>query len=65
MFYTLLAANVSHETLTTCEWWSNTQPHVHSISSLIRMFRTMMVQERDGALYLLQGTPRRWLEDKP
>jgi hypothetical protein len=26
------------------------------------MFRTMMVQERDGGLYLLQGTPRRWLE---
>jgi hypothetical protein len=64
MFYTILAANVSHQTLTTCEWRSNTQPHAHSISSLIRMFRTMMVQERDGGLYLLQGTPRRWLEDK-
>ena len=63
MFYTILAANVSHQTLTTCEWRSNTQPHVHSISSLIRMFRTMMVQERDGGLYLLQGIPRRWLED--
>ncbi len=63
MFYTILAANVSHQTLTTCEWRSNTQPHAHSISSLIRMFRTMMVQERDGGLYLLQGTPRRWLED--
>ena len=63
MFYTILAANVSHQTLTTCEWRSNTQPHVHSIASLIRMFRTMMVQERDGGLYLLQGTPRRWLED--
>ena len=63
MFYTILAANVSHQTLTTCEWRSNTQPHIHSISSLIRMFRTMMVQERDGGLYLLQGTPRRWLED--
>lgn len=25
------------------------------------MFRTMLVQERDGALVLLQGTPRRWL----
>ncbi len=62
IFYTLLAANISHETLTTCEWRSNTQPHVHSISSLIRMFRTMMIQERDGALHLLQGTPRRWLE---
>ena len=22
-----------------------------------------MVEERDGGLYLLQGTPRRWLED--
>jgi hypothetical protein len=62
IFYTLLASNISHETLTTCEWRSNTQPHVHSISSLVRMFRTMMVQERDGGLYLLQGTPRRWLE---
>ena len=62
IFYTLLAANISHETLTTCEWRSNTQPHVHSISSLIRMFRTMMIQERDGGLYLLQGTPRRWME---
>ncbi len=63
MFYSILAANVSRQTLTTCEWRSNTQPHIHSISSLIRMFRTMMVQERDGGLYLLQGTPRRWLED--
>ncbi len=63
MFYAILAANVSHQTLTTCEWRSNTWPHVHSIASLIRMFRTMMVQERDGGLYLLQGTPRRWLED--
>src|SRR5208337_970631 len=62
IFYTLLASNISHETLTTCEWRSNTQPHVHSISSLIRMFRTMLIQERDGGLYLLQGTPRRWLE---
>jgi hypothetical protein len=26
------------------------------------MFRTMMIQERDGGLYLLQGTPRRWLD---
>ena len=62
LFYTLLAANVSHQTLTTCEWMGNTQPHIHSISSLIRMLRTMLVQERDGGLYLLQGTPRRWLE---
>ena len=63
MFYTILASDVTHETLTTCEWGTNTQPHVHSIASLIRMFRTMMVQERDGGLYLLQGTPRRWLAD--
>jgi len=63
IFYTLLAANISHETLTTCEWMGNTQPHVHSIASLIRMLRTLLVQERDGALFLLQGTPRRWLED--
>ena len=63
MFYSILATNVSRQTLTTCEWRSNTQPHIHSISSLIRMFRTMMVQERDGGVYLLQGTPRRWLED--
>jgi hypothetical protein len=62
MFYAILAANVSHQTLTTCEWRSNTQPHVHSISSLIRMLRTMLVQERDGDLVLLQGVPRRWLE---
>ena len=62
IFYTLLASDISHETLTTCEWRGNTQPHIHSISSLIRMFRTMLIQERDGALYLLQGTPRRWLE---
>jgi hypothetical protein len=64
IFYTILAADVSHQTLTTCEWRTNTQPHIHSIASLIRMFRTMMVQERDGGLYLLQGAPRRWLEDK-
>jgi hypothetical protein len=63
MFYTILAADVSHQALTTCEWRNNTQPHVHSISSLIHMLRMMMVQERDGGLYLLQGTPRRWLED--
>jgi hypothetical protein len=62
MFYAILAADVSHQTLTTCEWRSNTQPHVHSVSSLVRMFRTMMIQERDGGLYLLQGTPRRWLD---
>jgi hypothetical protein len=62
IFYTVLAANISHQTLTTCEWRSNTQPHLHSISSLVRMFRTMMVQERDGGLYLLQGTPRRWMD---
>lgn len=62
MFYAILAANVSHQTLTTCEWRSNTQPHVHSIAGLIRMVRTMLVQERDGRLYLLQGVPRRWLE---
>jgi len=49
MFYSILAANVSQETLTTCEWRSNTQPHVHSISSLVRMFRTMLIQERDGS----------------
>jgi hypothetical protein len=61
IFYTLLAADISHETFTTCEWRSNTQPHVNSIASLIRMFRTMMIQERDGGLYLLQGTPRRWM----
>jgi lysophospholipase L1-like esterase len=61
IFYTLLAADISHETLTTGEWAGNTQPHVHSVSSLVRMFRTMLIQERDGSLDLLQGTPRRWL----
>jgi hypothetical protein len=60
MFYTILASNVSPDTLTTFEWASNTQPHLHSVSSLIRMARTMLVQERDGELALLQGTPRRW-----
>ena len=30
IFYTLLASDISHETLTTCEWRDNTQPHVHS-----------------------------------
>ena len=63
IFYTLLAANISHETLTTGEWRGNAQPHIHSISSLVRMFRTMLMQERDGKLYLLQGIPRRWLAD--
>lgn len=62
MLYCILGANVTHQTLTTCEWRRNTQPHIHSISSLIRMFRTMLLQERDGALVLLQGTPRRWME---
>jgi hypothetical protein len=62
MFYTVLAANISPETLTTFEWWSNTQPHLHSVSSMIRMARTMLLQERDGALYLLQGVPCRWYE---
>jgi hypothetical protein len=62
IFYALLAANVSHETLTACEWGRNTQPHIHSISSLVRMFRSMLIQERDGGLFLLQGVPRRWLE---
>lgn len=63
IFYALLVGDVSHETLTTAEWGTNARPHVHSISSLIRMFRTMLIQERDRALYLLQGTPRRWLKD--
>jgi acyl-CoA thioesterase-1 len=62
IFYTLLASDISHETLTTCEWKGNTQPHVHSISGLVHMLRTMLLQERDGALYLLQGMPRAWLE---
>ena len=30
---------------------------------MVRMYRTMLVQERDGGLFLLQGTPRRWLAD--
>jgi hypothetical protein len=29
---------------------------------MIRMARTMLIQERDDALYLLQGVPRRWFE---
>ena len=62
MFYTVLAANISPETLTTFEWWNNTQPHLHSVASMVRMARTMLIQERDDALYLLQGTPRRWYE---
>jgi hypothetical protein len=63
MFYTILAANISPDTLTTFEWWNNTQPHLHSVASMIRMARTMLIEERDGGLYLLQGTPRRWFED--
>jgi hypothetical protein len=62
MFFFLLACAVSRETLTTTEWGPNTQPHVHSISSLIRMLRMMLVQERNGSLWLLRGTPRAWLE---
>ena len=62
MFYTVLAANISHQTLTTDEWRAATQPHIHSIASMVRMARTMLIQERDDGLYLLQGTPRRWLE---
>ena len=61
IFYAILAGDISHDTLTTCEWGPGAHPHVHSISSLIRMFRTMMIQERDGRLTLLQGIPRRWL----
>ena len=63
IFYAILAGDISHETLTTCEWGPGAHPHVHSISSLIRMLRTMMIQERDGRLYLLQGIPRRWLAE--
>jgi hypothetical protein len=63
MLYSVLGSNVTHDTLATCEWRRNTQPHVHSIASLVRMVRTMLVQERDGGLYLLQGTPGRWWED--
>ena len=62
IFYAILAGDISRGTLTTCEWGPGAHPHVHSIASLIRMFRTMMIQERDGRLYLLQGIPRRWLE---
>ena len=62
MFYTLLAADITHETLSACEWTNNTHPQNPSICSLVRMYRTMMIEERDGGLYLLQGVPRRWLE---
>ena len=62
MFYCVLGADVTQETLSTAEWRRNCQPHCHSISGLVRIVRTMLVQERDGALILLQGTPRRWLE---
>ena len=55
MFYTILAANISPDTLTTFEWWNNTQPHLHSISSMIRMARTRLIQERDGALWVATG----------
>lgn len=60
IFYTALAAGISHGTFTTTEWGDNTQPHIHSIGSVIRMFRTMLIQERGGTLYLLQGVPRAW-----
>ncbi|MBP7937195.1 MAG: hypothetical protein KA354_21330 [Phycisphaerae bacterium] len=60
VFYTALAAGISHGTFTTTEWGDNTQPHIHSIGSLVRMFRAMLIQERDATLYLLQGVPRAW-----
>ncbi len=62
ILYSLTTAAISHQTLTTTEWGPNTQPHIHSISSLIRIIRTMFIEERGDRLYLLQGVPRRWLE---
>lgn len=62
ILYSLATAAISHQTLTTTEWGDNTQPHIHSIASLIRIVRTMLVEGRQDRLYLLQGTPRRWLD---
>ncbi len=62
LLYSLTTAAISHQTLTTTEWGDNTQPHVHSISSLIHIFRAMLIDERSDRLCLLAGTPRRWLE---
>ncbi|MCL2330718.1 MAG: hypothetical protein FWC56_05400, partial [Phycisphaerae bacterium] len=67
IFYALTAAGITHDTLTTTEWGPNTMPHIHSIGSLVRMYRSMMVREErkpndlnDDVLHLLQGVPRRW-----
>ncbi|MBN1911289.1 MAG: hypothetical protein JW818_16205 [Pirellulales bacterium] len=62
VLYSLTTAAISHQTLTTTEWGNNTQPHIHSISSLLHLYRAMLIQERPDRLCLLQGTPRRWLE---
>ncbi len=62
ILYSLTTAAISHQTLTTTEWGNNTQPHIHSIASLIRIVRTMLIEERPDRLCLLQGVPRRWLE---
>ncbi|MBN2579853.1 MAG: hypothetical protein JXB10_12770 [Pirellulales bacterium] len=62
ILYSLTTAAISHQTLTTTEWGDNTQPHIHSISSLIRMVRAMFIDERPDRLCLLQGVPRRWFE---
>jgi len=54
MFYTILAANTSPDTLTTFEWCGTTRSRtLHSVASMIRMARRCSWQERDDGLYLL------------
>ncbi|MBN2217046.1 MAG: hypothetical protein JW719_06690 [Pirellulales bacterium] len=62
ILYSLTTAAISHQTFTTTEWGDNTQPHIHSISSLLNLYRTMLIEERPDRLCLLQGAPRRWFE---
>lgn len=73
-FYSVLAYGQSRTTYATLEcndivtgssgdaWDSLRMPHMHSNSRVLALLRIALVLEDGGALHLLAGTPRDWLE---
>jgi hypothetical protein len=73
--YSLLAYGQSRDTYATIEgmnlvtgsngdaWDANRQPHGHSNARVIGMVRIACLLEHEGALHVLAGQPRGWLED--
>jgi hypothetical protein len=44
-------------------WASARQPHLHSTVESIRMTNMMLIREEGDEIWLIWGTPRKWLED--